>query len=77
MYACGLHMLPLMFKVIMLIKIKAGLANCKDLADEEMSDIIIAAHCITGCDHIPGQYGHGKIQRMNKLRTDPEARELL
>ena len=39
----------------LLIKRKDGLVNCKGLADEEMSDIIIAAHCITGCDHTPGR----------------------
>ena len=61
----------------LLIKRKGGLVNCKDLADKEMSNIMIAAHCITGCDHTSGQYGHGKIQLMNKLKMDPEARELL
>ena len=43
-----------------MIKRKDELVNCKDLTDEEVSDIVIAAHCITGCDHTPGQYGHGK-----------------
>ena len=61
----------------LLIKRKDGLLNCKDLADEEISDIVIAAHCITGCDHTSGQYGHGKKQLMKKLKADPEARELL
>ena len=30
----------------LLIKRKYGLVNCKNMVDEEMSDIIIAAHCI-------------------------------
>ena len=61
----------------LLIKIKNGLVNCKDMVGEEMSDIIIAAHCITGCDHTSGQYGRGKSQMMKTLKSDPEARELL
>ena len=58
----------------LLIEIKHWLVNCKNMVDEEMSDIIIAAHCITGCDHTSGQYGRGKSQMMKTLKSDPEVK---
>ena len=42
------------------------------MVDEEMSDIIIPAHYITGCDHTSGQYGREKSQLMKTLISEPE-----
>ena len=61
----------------LLIKRKNRFVNCRALVDEDISDIIIAAYCISGCDHTPGLYGHGKKQIMKKPEDDAEAKELL
>ncbi|KAJ8365531.1 hypothetical protein SKAU_G00143620 [Synaphobranchus kaupii] len=47
---------------------------------EEVADIIIPLHVITGSDHTSGFYGHGKkkvLKVLEKVTTNPEARELL
>ena len=62
---------------VLLIKRKDGPVNCMDLVGKSISDVIIAAHCISGCDYTPGQYGHGKTQLIKQLKKDPGARALL
>ncbi|KAJ8375735.1 hypothetical protein SKAU_G00063150 [Synaphobranchus kaupii] len=47
------------------------------MLSEEAADIIIPLHVITGSDHTSGFYGHGKKKVLEKVMTDPEARELL
>lgn len=47
------------------------------MLSEEVADIIISLHVITGSDHTSSFYGHGKKQVLQKVITDPEARELL
>ena len=59
------------------IKCSNSLVNCSSLLNEELSNIIIAARLISGCDHTPGLYGHGKKKLMKKLTQDAESRELL
>ena len=60
----------------LLMKRKNRFVNCRSLVDEGISNNIIAAHYISGCDHTPGLYGHGKKQIMKKLEKDVEARGL-
>ena len=61
----------------LLIKRKNALINCRAMLPEEVADIIIPLHVITGSDHTSGFYGHGKKPLLEKVITDPEARELL
>ena len=61
----------------LLIKRKHALINCRAMLSEEVADIIIPLHVITGSDHTSGFYGHGKKKVLEKVITDPEARELL
>ena len=61
----------------LLIKRKSVIINCHDLLPEEVANIIIPLHVITGGDHTSGFYGHGKKQALQKVINDPEARELL
>ena len=61
----------------LLIKCKHALINCRAMLSEEVADIIIPLHVITGSDHTSGFYGHGKKPVLEKVITDPEARGLL
>ncbi|KAJ8356940.1 hypothetical protein SKAU_G00197340 [Synaphobranchus kaupii] len=61
----------------LLIKRKHALINCCAMLSEEAADIIIPLHVITGSDHTSGFYRHGKKKVLEKVMTDPEARELL
>ena len=61
----------------LLIKRKHALINCRAMLSEEVADIIIPHHVITGSDHTSGFYGHGKKPVLEKAITDPEARGLL
>lgn len=61
----------------LLIKHKNAFINCRALLSEEIADIIITLHVITGSDHTSGFYGHGKKKVLEKLMVVPEARELL
>ena len=61
----------------LLIKRKHGLINCRAMLSEEVADIIVALHVITGSDHTSGFYGHGKKKVLEKVIIDPESRELL
>ena len=61
----------------LMIKRKHALINCRHMLSEEVADIIIALHVITGSDHTSGFYGHGKKQVLQKVITDPEAKDLL
>ena len=46
------------------------------MLSEDVANIIIPLHVITGSDHTSGFYGHGK-KMLQKVISDPEARELL
>ena len=61
----------------LLIKHKHTLINCRHMLSKEVADVIIPLHVITGSDHTSGFYGHGKKPVLEKVITDPEARELL
>ena len=61
----------------LLIKRKHVFINCRAMLPEEVSQIIIPLHVITGSDHTSGFYGHGKKKVMARVISDPEARELL
>ena len=61
----------------LLIKRKHALINCRALLSEEVADIIIPLHVITGSDHTSGFYGHGKKKVLEKVKINSEARELL
>jgi len=61
----------------LLIKRKNVLINCRAMLSEQVADIIIPLHVITGSDHTSGFYGHGKKPVLEKVISDPEARELL
>ena len=65
------------FEGDLLIKHKRTLINCHAMLSKEVADIIIPLHVITGSDHTSGFYGHGKKSVLEKVITDPEARELL
>ena len=47
------------------------------MLSEEVADIIIHLHVITGSDHTSGFYGHGKKKVLEKVMVVAEARELL
>jgi hypothetical protein len=61
----------------LLIKRKHVLINCRAMLSEEVADIIIPLHVITGSDHTSGFYGHGKKKVWEKVKINSEARELL
>ena len=61
----------------LLIKHKNAFINCRDMLSEEVADIIIPLHVITGSDHTSGFYGHGKKKVLEKVMVVAEARELL
>ena len=44
---------------------------------QEVADIIIPLHVITGCAHTLGFYGHGEKKVLEKVMSDPEARKFL
>ena len=61
----------------LLIKRKHVFINCRDMLPEEVSQIIIPLHVITGSDHTSGFYGHGKKKVMERVISDPKERGLL
>ena len=61
----------------LLVKRKHSLINCRTMIPEEVANIIIALHIISGSDHTSAFYGHGKRPLLEKVMKDPEARELL
>ena len=61
----------------LMIKCKNAFINCRGMLSKEVADVIIARHVITGSDHTSSFYGHEKKQMLQKVITDPEARELL
>ena len=44
---------------------------------DDVSNVIVPLHVLTGSDHTSGFYGHGKKPLLQKLMKDPEARVLL
>ena len=61
----------------LLIKRKNEFISCSAMLSEDVADIIIPLHVITGSDHTSGFYGHGKKKMLQKVISDPEARKLL
>ena len=59
------------------MKRKLALIDCHTMLPEEVANIIIPLHILTGSDHTSGFYGHRKKVILEKVMTDPEARELL
>jgi len=47
------------------------------MLSEDVANIIITLHVITGTDHTSAFFGHGKKKVLQKVISDPEARELL
>jgi len=60
-----------------LLKRKQALINCKAMLPQEVAEVIIPLHVISGSYHTSGFYGHGKKPLMKKVMNDPESRELL
>ena len=59
------------------MKRKNHFVKCSNLIDSSISESIIAAHVISGSDSSSGFYHKGKTSIMNKIKNDPEARDLL
>ena len=59
----------------LLIKRKQALVNCHTMLPDDVSNVIVPLHVLTGSDHTSGYYG--KKPPLQKLMKDPEARELL
>jgi len=60
----------------LLIKHKKEYIICSAMLSEDVANIIIPLHVITGTDHTSAFFGHGK-KVLQKVVSDPEARELL
>ena len=50
--------------------------SCSAMLSEDVANIIIPLHVITGSDHTSAFFGHGK-KVLQKVISNPEARELL
>ena len=59
------------------VKRKKHLVDCETMLNDEISDIIIMAHVISGSDHKSNFYNQGKTTVMKSIENDAEARELL
>ncbi|KAG1649773.1 Transcriptional activator protein Pur-beta [Nymphon striatum] len=62
---------------VLLMKRKNEFINCRAMILEDVTNVIIPLHVITGSDHTSEFYGHGKKYLLQKMVNDPEARELL
>jgi hypothetical protein len=51
--------------------------DCKSLCSNQMAEIIIPLHVMTGCDSNSAFFGHGKKTIFNKVQESEEARNLL
>ena len=61
----------------LLLKQKNRIVDAKSLCQDDMIDCIIQLHVLTGCDHNSGFYGIGKKKVAEKLKKNPDARQLL
>ena len=61
----------------LLIKNKNTLINCADLVPNNIANVVIPFHVISGSDHTAGFYGRGKKSLFEKLQKDSEAQRLL
>ena len=52
----------------LLIKHKNSLFDCQELVSNEIAEVIIPLHIITGCDHTSGFFGHGKKSILEKVK---------
>ena len=53
------------------------LIYCHAMLPDDVSNVIVPLHVLTGSDHTSGFYSYGKKPLLQKLMIDPEARELL
>ena len=51
--------------------------SCSAMISEDIANIIIPLHVITGSDHTSAFFGHGKKNVLQKVISDPEVRKLL
>jgi len=61
----------------LLIKCKNVLVNCDAMLSEDISNIIIPLHVISGSDHTSGFFGYGKKKLLQKCENDSQSVELL
>ena len=61
----------------LLINNKSTLFKCSELVPNNIANVLIPFHIITGCDHTAGFYGRGKKSVFDKLQKDYEAQKLL
>ena len=61
----------------LLIKRKQDLISCSSMLSNEVANIIIPLHVISGSDHTSGFYGCDKKRLLQKIINDPAARDLL
>ena len=61
----------------LLIKHKKEYISCSAVLSEDIANIIIRLHVITGSDHTSAFFSHGKKKVLQKVISDPEAMELL
>ena len=59
------------------MKRKDSTLSCRAFCDEEVANVVIPLHTMTGCDSNSGFYGHGKKPVYDKVSGDSEARDLL
>jgi len=57
----------------LLIKCKNEFISCSAMLSEDVANILIPLHVITGSGHTFGFYGHGK-KMLQKVISDPKAR---
>ncbi len=62
---------------LLCIKRKQQLITARCLCSEEMSEVIIPLHVLTGCDHNSDFYGASKKLIADRLQSSNEARGLL
>ena len=59
------------------MKHKNELYDCSKFLSQDVAEIIIPFHMMSGYDNTPGFYGHGKKSLLDKVMKDAEARDLL
>ena len=59
------------------IRRKSSHVNCLELCCEDISQVIIPFHTMTGCDSNSGFFGYGKKKLFGKCMMNAEARNLL
>ena len=62
---------------MLLIKRKHAHVDSKMMLTNEMAEVIIQLHVLTGCDHNCGFYGRGKKSILERTLKNEDARKLL